>query len=394
MDINARLYYHLKQKEEELEANAKKLESFGHELQIQKREVEFDRKQQEVFAANMKERIENTHLLFQTKMENLNTLLMLKEEGWKQRMDLTQHEQQVKELLHGEEIARLNQEIEMRGIVHENEKVLGQIEHERELFSLDEVIAQKMQDIYMLQRDIQDYEHKLSFKEGELSLVREQSVLENKKGQILQAMYQQLSKESEWKEQYLSRLEEMRAQEYALKEKGLEIYLQEKNFSYGVREENLGLTEKRLGLKEDKIEIKKHQLEADRTYNDAYRKNIDSAYAQMTADILLKQERLEKEENEKSLKAKEWYLDHYENLVQKGKSNWQEKYNAERTWYAYWKQHNTLQHDINVLTRDEARLRDKVNFLNEQAQSLEREKAHLSAEIQKLKGELPEGEKK
>ncbi|MCB1116562.1 MAG: hypothetical protein KDK71_08840 [Chlamydiia bacterium] len=384
MKNNARLFYHMKQKEEALEKEAKRLEFLGFDLAMKQREHEASKKEQEVMLTAIKERLENTHILFQTKMENLNSLLTLKEEGWKQKLDFSQHEQKLKDLLHGEEVSRLNHTMEIKDMSHQNERVLDRIEQQRELFDLDQEIAQKMQDIYLLQRDLQDFEHQLSFKEGELNLVREQNVLENKKGQILQAMYQQLSKQTEWKEEYLERLEGLKGQEFELKEKGLKLFLEKKGFDFEMREG-------KLGLQQEKMEARKETLNAEKYYNEAYRKNIDAAYSEMTADILLKRQRQENEESEMRSKAREWYIEHSEKLSARQRKAWQDKYNAEKTFYSFWKKHNELHQEIDSLQQQEQRLKEQVNFLQSRAQEIENHKQRLLSDVQEIKNQLPAG---
>lgn len=387
MNVNARLYYHMKQKEEALEKESKRLEFLSFDLAMKQRETEVSKKEQDMMIAAIKERLENTHILFQTKMENLNSLLVLKEEGHKQQMDFSKHEQNMKDFLHGEEVSRLNHKLEIKDTLHDNERVLDQIEHQRDLFDLDQEIAQKMQDVYLLQRDLQDFEQKLSFKEGELALVREQNVLENKKGQVLQAMYQQLAKQTEWKEEYLERLDELKGQEFELKEKGLKLFLEKKGFGFEMREE-------RLGLAQERVEARKETLSAEKYYNEAYRKNIDAAYSEMTADILLKQQRQENEESEMKSKIREWYIEKSDKLFGRQRKAWQDKYNAEKTFYSFWKQHNELHQEIDSLQQQEQKLKARVDYLHNEAQEIEAQKRRLASEVQQMKSQLPSGEKK
>lgn len=423
MNRNSRLSYHLQLKEEALEEKAKKLEAAQHEMAMKAREQEISKKEMDFLILTIKERLENTHLLYQTKLENLNALLAMKEEGWQQELDIINHEQKMKDYLHKEELSRLNHKMDMKDLVHKNEQILDRTEHQRELLSLDQQIAEQMQDIFLLQRNVQKLEHSVSFKDEELGLVREQNVLENKKGQLLQAMYQQLSKQTEWKEDYMEKLEKLRDKEYELKEKGLEFYASQKGFEFDIREEKLGIQEDNLQLekrgvdlqsKEKEIDISKQELvlqqkdldlekknlEGRRYYDEAYRKNIDAAFSEMNAEYHYKKGRLENDRlsmemdlKDKESKLKDWYYARREKLASLGKEAWRDRFNSEKTMYGYWKNHNTYKHEIFLLEQERNRTEGELKHLQGQASSLRKEKEDLQKEIEELKA-LPKGKNK
>ena len=231
MNTTARLFYHLQEKEEDLLAKSKQLESAAHELQVKEREVDLSKKEQEAMFRIFQEKMENTKLLFQIKLENLNTLLQLKEEGWQQQfgqmthesnvqkmvhqneMNQFLHESKVKDWLHSEEVDRLNHAMDMKELSHETERKLDELEHQRKLFDFEKTIAEKIQDIHLMQQEIQELNSSISIKDGVMKILKEQSVLENKRGQLKDqqlsietANRKQLEQMSSFREEYWQKL--------------------------------------------------------------------------------------------------------------------------------------------------------------------------------------------
>jgi len=202
MNKAARLFYHLQQKEEGLEKETKRLELAAHELTMREREMDLTKKEQDLMLRVFNEKLENTKLLFQVKLENLNTLLRLKEEGWSQKfenlnheskvnnmlhqneVDNLNHEARVKDWIHDDEIDRMNHSIEMQELTHRNENMLGEIQHQRQLFDLEQTIAERLQDIHLMQQEIATLNSTALLKDNMMGILKEQSVLENKKGQL------------------------------------------------------------------------------------------------------------------------------------------------------------------------------------------------------------------
>ena len=294
MNTEARLYYHLQQKEEKLEKQARELELTQREVQI--KEVGNDMSMK-IF----REKLENTQLLFQTKMENLNSLMNLREEGWKQRLEQSNHESKVKDYLHQnevnilhhetkitdwlheEEVDRLQHTMDMEGMIHENERILDNVQHHRELFDLDQVIAQKIHDVHMLQEQMQTLDSRLVLQDTEMGILKEQSVLENKRGQLKDEQLRLSGAEMTLLEKMSRYREEYHQRERSIDRERDEIELKH----YRLLDESIDNRETKLDIKSKAIEL----------YGD--RQDFD--LAQKLKDILRQEEELDSKQDQRDL---------------------------------------------------------------------------------------------
>lgn len=226
-----RNYYFLRQKQEELEKQAK-------EQEIKDKEIIF----RELV---MKETQRLTQIQHDTEMENLR------------------HEKEIDRQLYEEEI-------KMMGILHQNEKVLAAMDYK--------------QDLYKIEKELQQANHLNELSDVMNRILKEQNVAENKRNQILQEKYHQLQQFSSFKDEYWQRVKEVddmfsdvKDREFGLREKELQLsqgrhsleiqkgifetQQERKLLNLDSIKQDLSLDRYRLENKEDQIEQREELME-------------------------------------------------------------------------------------------------------------------------------------
>lgn len=387
MNRSARLFYHLQEKEEALLKQSRQLEASEHEFALQKNE-------QDSMMRIFKERMENTHILFHTKLESLSNLLQLKEEGFKQKLEYASHQSEMKDLVYRDHLQNLQHKSEMKDLIHsdkmdrlhdqyQNEKILSNIDHHRELLGLDQTIAAKMQEIYLMERDLKKWQDLDTLREEKMSIIKEQNVLENKSRQVTEHLYKQQEQYMEWKEEYLTSLEKLKDRELSLKEKNIELYHRESSHDLDVRDREL--------------DLKNTKNETYRDYLNTREERIASEHNKMFADFSIKENELYTDLKEQKMDFREKYMKHRQDMFDKHRQVWRESQKANKERFNFYKTYGDNAEELEQLKQSVAYESEHLEDLKQEQQqvywskvNLENEKKALAQKIEDIKKELPE----
>lgn len=388
MNQSARLFYHLQEKEEKLRKQADLLEASEREFHLKQLE-------QDAMLRITKERMENKHILFQTKLESLGNLLQLKEEGYKQKLEYASHQSEMKELIYRDQIQNLTHKSELKDMIlsdkidrlhdhYQNEKVLENIDHHRELLGLDQTIATKMQEIFLMERDIKKWQDLDVLREEKMSIIKEQNVLESKSRQVTENLFKQQGQYIEWKEEYLASLERFKERELSLKEKNIELYYREASHDLNVRDREL--------------DIKNTKNETYKDYLNSREERITSEYNKMFADFSIKENELYTDLRERKMDFREKYMKRRQETFDKHKQVWREAQKANRERFRFYKVYSDNAEELEEIKRSVAYESEHLEGLKKEQQqvywskvNLENEKKALAEKIADIKENLPSG---
>lgn len=188
-----RYYHHLKNFEKKLEQKAKDLADQEHnqDIDFKLKQIEFTKKATEQLLLIRDKKEELIKIAHQTKIDNINTINAAKEERLKTHIDSIQNEKRMMEQYHQHEKVITN-------MLHENDKYLREIGFKEEMQELIHENHKKDLDI--------QYKDYLRDDLGErINLLKEQNVLEGKRGQIKDDLMNRLEKINDWREEQLQR---------------------------------------------------------------------------------------------------------------------------------------------------------------------------------------------
>lgn len=321
-----RTYYFIKQQQEELERRAKTQEIKNQELQFRE--------------------------------------LVLKET---QRLTQIKHETEIENLRHEKEITRqlLEEEINMLGILHSNEKILLETDYKHNIFQME--------------NELQHYQHKFSLLEIKNEILKEQSVSENKRSQILQEKYFQLQDHTRFKDEYWIKINEINERLHQIREE--EFYL---------KEEHLNLQEGNLHLKhgEQSLKMERGLFEQQR---DRKLQILESLYADLDMDKF----RLEIEENKFDSKQELIEIDYRKKEIDLKEEWFDQKlkitkaiHQEEKRRLHFQQHHADIEEQIEMKKRELSNVRNDIISGQDKLKEIEIKKDISSFHLRKLRKDI------
>ncbi len=214
-----RLSYFVKQKEEDLQVFKRELQDMAHALKIKDRELAHRERVNKDYQELM-------NIKHATELESLHSML------------------NVNNRLHEEKVSMLN-------TLHQNEMIVKDIDHKQAL--------------YTTERELQKSQHMYDMLTEKNGIIREQIVLENKRGLIKDERLKQLEEMNMHREEFRNRenaihdrIQEFKNDRLEWKKEQLETTLDDK-----IRTEQLKLKGEELRLKQYKIDTDREYFEAD-----------------------------------------------------------------------------------------------------------------------------------
>ena len=189
----ARLFEHLKRAQQQQEEDHKL-----RELQLIKKEIESSKAITKELIDIQEKKNELLKIKHETEVDNLKTEWEVQRLGYEQEYKMLEHEKEMLDLAHQEEVKRLIGLREMEAIMHKNDKLVQELDFRETTLDLN-------QRIYEQENRIEEGRRLLTMAEERMGILREQNVLENKKGQIKDQRFMELQEMERYREEYRDR---------------------------------------------------------------------------------------------------------------------------------------------------------------------------------------------